>query len=134
MRASRLLTLGIALAAIASCSGGGSAPTASNTITVTIKPANSTLQPGQHVQLTATVAGPPGIDTHVTWTSLNPDLATVNGTGLVTAVSEGAAGIKAAWFTDGNIFDVAQVQVSTTPIPGSPEPPLAPSAFRGSSH
>lgn len=50
---------------------------------------------GQTSTLTATVTPNDATDKSVTWTSSNPDVATVSSAGVVTAVANGAATIKA---------------------------------------
>jgi len=72
--------------------------------TVGVLPGSATLTPGQQAQLSATprdsagntIAGPALGARQTTWTSLNTATATVNATGLVTAVAQGAATITAS--------------------------------------
>jgi len=84
---------------------------------VTVAPRSATLPaPGSTVQLTATAAdrnGHPIPSVGVSWTSLNPSIAIVNGTGRVTAVSPGTATIRAS---AGEKHDAATVVV------GVPQP------------
>src|SRR2546428_5560242 len=66
---------------------------------VTVSPATASILGGQTVQLTATPKDANGNVLNgrtVTWTSSNGGVATVNGTGLVTAVAAGTAIITAA--------------------------------------
>ena len=66
---------------------------------VTVSPATASMIVGQTVQLTATLKDASGnvlTGRTVTWTSSNGGAATVNGTGLVTAVAAGTAIITAA--------------------------------------
>jgi beta-lactamase superfamily II metal-dependent hydrolase len=65
--------------------------------TVYVSPPSETAAPGETRQLTATArdAGGSTAPTTFTWTSSNPSAATVDGTGLVTAVALGTATIRA---------------------------------------
>ncbi|SRR6266851_3888842 len=66
---------------------------------VTVSPATASIMVGQTVQLGATPKDANGnvlTGRVVTWTSNNPGVATVNGTGLVTALAAGTAIITAA--------------------------------------
>src|SRR6266851_3692580 len=66
---------------------------------VTVSPASASIMGGQAVQLAATPKDANGnvlTGRVVTWTSSNPGVATVNGTGLVTALAAGMAIITAA--------------------------------------
>lgn len=62
-------------------------------------------------QLTATVIGDPGINTSVTWTSDNPAIATVDDTGLVTAIDVGTTTLTAASVADPSKSASVGVQV-----------------------
>ena len=65
---------------------------------VQVTPATGTLQVGQQGQLRAAVLDPVGFDLahrKVTWRSSDPSIATVNSTGLVTALAPGAVTIVA---------------------------------------
>lgn len=63
---------------------------------VTISPESlEPLLPEEQVQLSATVTPDNATDKSVAWESLNEDVATVDQTGLVTAVAEGEATIRA---------------------------------------
>jgi len=71
---------------------------ASAVATVTVSPASVTLQSGQTSQLTATLKDANGnvlTGPTVTWSSNNASVATVSGTGLVTASGPGTATITA---------------------------------------
>lgn len=56
---------------------------------------------------------------NLTWTSLQPSVATVNTSGLVTAVSEGTAQITVAYQ---GIADTATIHVKAGPLPPPPPP------------
>lgn len=60
---------------------------------VTVTPADTSIVPGQTVQLTATVSN--ASDSTVTWSSGVPVVAVVSRSGLVTGVSAGSAVITA---------------------------------------
>ena len=83
---------------------------------VTISPASVNLQIGQTSQLTATLTDASGnvlTGRTVTWSSDNGSVATVSGTGLVTAGSAGTATITA--MSEGKT-GTASVTVSNTPV------------------
>jgi len=70
--------------------------------TVAVSPATGSLVVGQTVQLVATpqdVSGNTLSGRVVTWASTSPGVATVNGTGLVSGVAAGAAGLSFADLT-----------------------------------
>jgi len=84
--------------------------------TVTVSPASVNLQIGQTSQLTATLTDANGnvlTGRTVTWSSDNGNVATVSGTGLVTAGSAGTATITA---TSEGKTGTASVTVSSTPV------------------
>src|SRR3989442_8285710 len=65
---------------------------------VTVSPASAIVQVGQMVQLSATTTDSTGgvlTGRAVSWSSSNPSLATVNGSGLASAVAAGSATIAA---------------------------------------
>src|SRR5438094_9548933 len=65
---------------------------------LTISPATATIRVGQTLQLTATPkdsAGGTLTGRMVTWTSGNPSVATISGSGLVAGVTAGSATITA---------------------------------------
>lgn len=67
---------------------------ANNKITeIEINPSNLSMVVGDTQQLTATITPSNATDKSVTWKSSNTTVATINTTGLVTAVSEGSATI-----------------------------------------
>ena len=84
--------------------------------TVTVSPASINLQTGQTSQLTATLKDANGnvlTGRTVTWSSDNGSVATVSGTGLVTASGAGTATITA---TSEGKSGTASVTVSNTPV------------------
>ncbi len=82
---------------------------------VTIQPTTMNLYVAETGQLTETVVPPDATNKNVTWSSTNEAIATVNATGLVTAVSEGVAKI-AVTTVDGGFSDTCTVTVSHVPI------------------
>jgi uncharacterized protein YjdB len=78
---------------------------------------SSSLQVGHTAQATATVRDQYGAvmsGQSVTWSSNTPSLASVSSVGVVTAVGEGSAGIKA---TIGSVFGNASVTIIPVPPP-----------------
>ena len=73
---------------------------ASRPVSVSITQGNQTLIPGATFQLEATVSGDPGIPTGVVWSTSAASVATVSGTGLVTAIGNGGATITASAVAD----------------------------------
>jgi len=65
---------------------------------------------GMTVQLTAEVEPPDAPNKTVIWTSSNPDVATVNATGWVTAVAKGKA-IITVTTNDGSFTDSVEIEV-----------------------
>ena len=89
---------------------------ASRPVTVAIAPRPITLSPNQTQQLTATVTGDAGINTSVTWSSSSPSVATINATGMVTAVTSGSALITAVSVADPTKQDAITVTVGSTQL------------------
>ncbi|MES2731005.1 MAG: PA14 domain-containing protein, partial [Bacteroidota bacterium] len=81
---------------------------------VTISPTTANLLVGQTQQLTATVAPANATNKTVSWTSSNAAIATVNTSGLVTALAAGTATITVTT-QDGNRTAMAQVAVAANP-------------------
>ena len=95
---------------------------------VTVAPATASIETTKTVQLSATLKDANGgtlTGRSITWTSLNPNVATVSGTGLVTGVSAGSANVFA--LSEGK-SDTAAITV-TTPLP--PPPPGSGVVFVG---
>ncbi|NLW79450.1 MAG: S8 family serine peptidase, partial [Ruminococcaceae bacterium] len=95
----------------------GVAATAAMTVTVpatgvAVTPAASTLRLTQSLQLTATVSPAAASDKTVSWASTNTAVATVDSSGLLTAVSPGNAAIRATT-TDGGFIADCTVTVVT---------------------
>lgn len=85
---------------------------------VTLDQSTLALETGSTGQLAATVE-PATADQSVTWTSDNESVATVDQSGLVTAVAEGSANITATSDADGTMSDTCAVTVSN-PVPDAP--------------
>ncbi|MFR0558794.1 Ig-like domain-containing protein [Pseudoscardovia radai] len=83
---------------------------------VTVSPTTLNLTEGETGQLQATVAPSNATDPSLTWTSLNPDAATVDQNGKVTAVKAGVAVIRATSVSNPTIGGQAVVTVA----PASP--------------
>jgi uncharacterized protein YjdB len=69
------------------------------------------VHPGSVTQLTADVTGPPDAVLGVTWTSSQPQVATVNGEGRLVAVSLGTTLVSAASVVDPTLRDTVTVSV-----------------------
>jgi uncharacterized protein YjdB len=93
----------------ANCSG---APVVAVT-GVTVAPATATLNVGATLQLTSTVLPSNATNKSVTYASSNTGVATVNTTGLVTAISGGTATITVTT-VDGNKTATSAITVNTT--------------------
>ena len=80
---------------------------------VSLSDNNLQLTAGQTYQLDATVYPSDATNNTVNWSSSNTDIATVNNTGLVTAVIQGMADITVTT-DDGSFTDVSSVTVNAT--------------------
>jgi unsaturated rhamnogalacturonyl hydrolase len=83
---------------------------------VLVSPASVTLTPGGKQQLTASVQPANASYPSVTWSSGNTGVATVNSSGLITAVTSGTTVITAT--TGNGLTSSAQVTVSSIPVTG----------------
>ncbi len=86
-----------------------------NITTFSVSPTSATIAPGTFVQASATLITKPGVTGSVTWESSNPAVATVDATGLISAVAEGAA-VVTATATAGGQSASAAVGVTVRPI------------------
>lgn len=105
---------------LACCGGSGSKSSTSTTpgpvAKIVLSPASASLAIGATQQLTAAVSDANGnaiTGTALTWVSSSPNVATVSGSGLVTAVAAGSANVTAA---SGAITSAA-VAITVTPPP-----------------
>lgn len=109
LRRSRAIVLTLALAA---CGGDPAGPPVvvnpPTVRSVAVTPTVATIRVGETQSLNAVVDAINGAGTGVTWTSESPAVASVNGTGLVTAVAIGTATIR--------VTSVADTRVSSTAI------------------
>jgi len=78
---------------------------------VTVSPATVSLAPGSTYQLSAAVSPSTATNKNVTWSSSNTAFATVNATGLVTAVAAGTATITVK-SVDGNKISSSVVTIA----------------------
>ena len=83
---------------------------------VTLNQATATLSIGGTVQLTATISPENATNRNVTWLSSNTSVATVNNSGVVTAVSAGTA-IITVTTQDGNHIARCTITVSPANVP-----------------
>jgi autotransporter translocation and assembly factor TamB len=81
-----------------------------NVTGVTIAPAKANINLNVSRQFTATIAPLTATDKSIIWTSSNPNVANVNASGIVTAVSGGTATITATT-QDGGKTSISQVTV-----------------------
>lgn len=93
-----------------------SVPVTGVTVSASELPSNG-LQPGETIQLTATVTPDNATNKAVTWSSANSNVATVNGSGLVTVVGNGVTTITATT-ADGNFVDDYTIQAAYAPSQG----------------
>lgn len=80
--------------------------------TVKISPDSATLAPGAQYQLTATVTFEPGLSTAVVWSSSDTSVATVDASGLVSAIANGLVTITATSVTDPSRSGTASIVIS----------------------
>ena len=131
------LVTGVAAgSATITATSGGKSGTATITVmvpvaSVTVAPASAGIYVGQTVQLTATpkdANGNPLTGRVVTWSSSNTGVATVNGSGLVSAVGAGSVTITA---TSEGQSGTATVAVTLVPVATVTVAPAAPSVNVG---
>jgi len=135
--ASGLVTAVAAGSATITASSEGRSGTAAITVnpppvaSVAVNPATASVQVGQTAQLTATpqdASGNPLSGRVVTWASSNTAIATVNASGLVSAVAAGSATITA---TSEGKSGSAAVTVTTVPVAAVAVTPASPSVQVG---
>lgn len=90
----------------------GTPPVAS----VTLDKSTIELQAGQSAALTATVAPSEAVNRKVNWKSDDPNVAKVDGAGIVTAVSAGKTKVIAST-DEGGYMAISEVNVSALPLP-----------------
>lgn len=79
---------------------------------ISLSPATTTLSVGQEISLNATIA-PANAKRNLTWTSLNPNVATIDATGKVTAVANGTSTITCQSTDNPSIKCTAQITVKS---------------------
>lgn len=109
-------TITVKSAANASISDTCTVTVTTPTSGVTVTPESVSLNTGQTHQLTATVSPATASNKNVTWSTSSGNVATVNSSGLVTAVGNGTA-IITARTASGGYTDTCTVTVST-PVTG----------------
>ena len=128
-----LVTLfAFALVAVASACEGVSV-TQLTVATLQVDPEAASIQPDQTMQLSATAFAPSGAPLPgrtVEWTALEPEVATVTGSGLVRGITPGTAGIRAT--IDGRSA-TASIQVGSPPLIALSQPAVQFSATAGGS-
>jgi uncharacterized protein YjdB len=80
---------------------------------VDVSPATASLTVSQTIQLTETISPSNATDQSVTWSTSDANVATVNSSGLVTAVGAGTATITATSNDSGSFADTCTVTVSS---------------------
>lgn len=90
-------------------------PETPNITSFSVAPTSATIAPGTFVQASATLITKPGVTGTVSWESSNPAVATVDNTGLITAVTQGAT-VVTATATAGGQTATASVGVTVRPI------------------
>lgn len=111
-RTSRLLGAVLALA-IVGCDDDD--PRTSPGTFLTVSPQAISVDPGETVQLTASVGGEPA---SVTWETSDASIATVNGSGLVQTVSSGFAAITAT--STANASEKYSANINVNVLTGTP--------------
>lgn len=79
---------------------------------ISLSPATTTLSVGQEISLNATIA-PANAKRNLTWTSSNPNVATIDATGKVTAVANGTSTITCQSTDNPSIKCTAQITVKS---------------------
>ena len=92
------------------CSASNVVPTS-----ISVSPSNASLNLGSNLTLNATVL-PLGASSGVTWSSLDPSIATVSN-GVVTPVSVGVATIRATSTSNTSVYGSATITVTNQSVP-----------------
>ena len=79
---------------------------------VSVSPATTAIRVGDTQAFTAVVAADAGVSTAITWTSVNPAVASISATGMVTGVSVGSTIVRATSVADPTFNTTATVAVS----------------------
>ncbi len=83
---------------------------------ITLTPENVTLRVGETAQFSATVLPANALNTEVTWSVQDTGIATVDNSGLVTAVGVGKTILKAVSVDNSEIIATAEITVEATPV------------------
>ncbi|QFP75822.1 Ig-like domain-containing protein [Deinococcus sp. AJ005] len=124
---SRLPVLGLVLTGLLAACNPDPAPKPMPDTAVTgvsVTPVSVALKVGSQQQLTATVTGTGTFSKDVTWTSTKKEVATVDASGLVRAVTAGQASIIATSKANTGKTGTSVVTVTTTTIPTNPPTPF----------
>lgn len=97
---------------------------------VSVSPTTVTVGLGTTQQLNATIAPANATNQNVTWTSSNTAVATVNASGLITAVAAGTATITVKTI-DGNKTATSAITVTTIPVSSVAVSPTSASLYAG---
>ena len=98
---------------------------------ISLDPPSATLtQAGETLQLTATVSPDDATNKGVTWESSNPDVATVDDEGLVTAVANGTATITVTTADGSSKSATCEVTVAIPDEPQADQPEVAGKTFK----
>ncbi len=89
-------------------------PAVPNITSFSVSPSAVSIAKGSFVQAAATLLTKPGVAGVVSWSSSSPSVATVDGSGKITAVSEGVAVVTATATADGETA-TAGIGVTVTP-------------------
>lgn len=106
----------LALGSVIACGPAPGPVSPSQVTSVLVSPPSLTLGVGSVTNLTVSVRGDAGVDQTVSWSSKNPDVATVSATGAVTGIAPGIATVIAT-----SAFDKSKASASVvTVIPALP--------------
>ena len=97
---------------------------------VSVSPTTVTVGLGTTQQLNATIAPANATNQNVTWTSSNTAVATINASGLITAVAAGTATITVKT-VDGNKTATSAITVATIPVSSVAVSPTSASLYAG---
>ncbi|MFB7891997.1 Ig-like domain-containing protein [Microbacterium sp. NPDC056044] len=84
---------------------------------IEVSPAQATVEPGERVKLALSVTPSDATNPRVTWTSDDPEVATVDEAGIVTALAAGQATITATSQADTGISATSTIEVRETQHP-----------------
>lgn len=128
-----VLTAGIVTLGLAACGDDVTItdpppPPPAGVTSVSVAPSTATISVNQEVVFASSVIADAGVSTAVTWTSSNPAIATVDGTGKVRGITIGTTTIVATSSADNGKKGLATVIVQANP-PGVTSFTVAPSTL-----